>query len=147
MKHLSLLFLCLCIALSGFAKGIKINNKSEIKPYIIKIEKVENVGDQTLVTGKIRQLKRFSYSVDFGDCKIITPSNPDGVVGSLCKWNDDKKIPFQIKPISDLKNESFTIAFPYGSIPEEGDFDLQIGTSQNRDKTKLIIPNLTLQKK
>ena len=147
MKNLSLLFLCLCISLSGSAKGIKINSKSEIKPYIIKIEKVENVGDKTLLFGKIRQFKRFSYSVDFGECKIITSSNPSGIDGSLTKWNDDKKIPFQVKPISDMKDESFIISFPYGSFPEEGDFDLQIGTAQNKDKTKLIIPKLSLQKK
>ena len=147
MKKLFFIIVCLCVTISGFSLGIKINSKTEIKPYFIKIEKVANLGDYNLVYGKIKQLKRFSYSVNFGDCKIITNSNPNGVKGSLYKWNDDKKIPFEIKPISDQKEESFILAFPYGSIPEEGSFDLVIGTAQNKDKTELIIKDLELKKK
>ena len=146
MRHiLLLLFICSSLLLS--AKGFKINVKTEIKPYTIKIEKVENANGKTLVYGEILQQKRFSYSVEFGDCAIITSSNTDGIRGELIGWNDDKKIPFTMKTISDKKEESFILAFPEGSIPETGNFSLKIGTAQNRDRTELIISDLTLQKK
>lgn len=146
MKYIFLLLsLCCCLIVS--AKGIKINIKTEIKPYIIKIEKVENLDGKTLVYGTIKQQNRFSYSIEFGDCAVITPSNIDGIQGNLVGWNDDKKVPFTMKPISDQKEESFVLAFPEGTIPETGNFSLRIGTAQNKDKTELVIPNLTLQKK
>lgn len=144
---LLLLFIFLCSTFSLSAKGFKINVKTEIKPYTIKIEKVENADGKMLVYCKIKQQARFSYSVEFGDCAVITGSNTNGVQGSLYGWNDDKKIPFTIKPISDQKEESFVLAFPEGTIPQTGNFNLKIGTAQNRNRTELIIQNLTLQKK
>ena len=146
MKHILLLFfICSSILLS--AKGFKINIKTVIKPYSIKIEKVENLGGKTLVYGEIKQQERFSYSVEFADCAVITSSNANGIAGELIEWNNNKKIPFTMKPISDKKEESFVLAFPEGSIPETGKFDLKIGTTQNKNRTELIIQNLTLQKK
>lgn len=149
MKHIKhiLLLLLVCNSLVVYGKSFNINFKMEIKPYTIKIEKVENVDGKTLVYGKIKQQKRFSYSVEFGDCAVITNANTDGIHGDLIKWNNDKKIPFTIKPISDMMEESFVLSFPEGTIPQTGNFNLKIGTAQNRDKTELVIPNLTLQKK
>lgn len=146
MKQIFLL-LFICSTLFVSAKGFKINVKTEIKPYTIKIEKVENIDGKTLVYGKIKQQNRFSYSVEFRDCAIITSSNTVGVQGSLVGWNNDKKIPFTMKTISDQKEESFILAFPEGTIPETGNFNLKIGTAQNKNKTELIIPNLSLQMK
>ena len=146
MKYiLLLLFICSTLFLS--AKGFKINIKTEIKPYTIKIEKVEDLNGKTLVYGKIKQRERFSYSVEFGDCAIITSPNVNGTQGNLVEWNDDKKIPFTLKPISDQKEESFVLAFPEGSIPQVGTFNLKIGTVQNKNRTELVISNLTLKKK
>ena len=146
MKQIFLL-LFICCSLSLSAKGVKINVKTEIKPYTIKIEKVETVNGKTLVYGEILQQKRFSYSVEFGDCAVITSSNPNGVQGNLVGWNEDKKIPFTMKTINDKKEEKFILSFPEGTIPQAGSFSLKIGTAQNKDKTELIIPNLSLQKK
>lgn len=147
MKHILFLLVFICSALSLSAKVFKINVKTEIRPYTIKIEKVGTFSGKVLVFGKIKQRERFSYSVEFGDCAIITSSNTDGVQGELVEWNEDKKIPFTMKPISDKKEETFVLSFPDGSIPLTGKFDLKIGTAQNKNRTELIIPNLSLQKK
>lgn len=138
---------CLCTAILLGAKGIKLNTKAEIKPYSITIEKVETSNGRTNVYGKIKQQKRFSYSIDFADCSVITSVNPDGIKGQLTGWNDDKKIPFSIKPISDKKEEAFVLSFPEDAIPQTGLFDLKIGTEQNKDKTEIIVTDLSLEKK
>lgn len=139
-------FAFICMGLLLMAKGVKINVKEEIKPYTIKVEKVEFDKGKALIFCKIKQQQRFSYSIEFADCAVITSSNPSGIKGELVHWNDDKKIPFTCKPISDAKNESFVLSFPEESIPMTGIFDLKIGTVLNKDKKDLIIRNLSIDK-
>lgn len=129
------------------AKEVKINSKAEIKSFKITIEKAELVYKQVLIYGIIKQKPRFSYSVAFDSCGIRNPYTPDTIPGKLVLWNGNRKISSTIKLISNDDSDSFILAFPEGVLPETGLFDLRIGTIQDRDKTQLIIPDLSLQKK
>lgn len=142
---LFILFLCYGLLLS--ANEIKINSKTEIRPYTIKIEKIEYHGNNAFVYGKVKQQERFSYSISFEECLIVSSEIPQGVKGELIKWNDDKNVTTKIKTISDKSEEKFILEFPLEAIPTTGYFSLKIGTALNKNKTPLIIEKLTIQKK
>lgn len=129
------------------AKGFKINSKIEIRPFTIKIEKIENNAQNTLIYGCVKQQERFSYSILFEDCLIITSDNPNGIKGKLVKWNDDKKITHNDRTVSNSREERFVLEFPSDILPQTGAFSLRIGTIQNRAQTPIIIENISLKKK
>lgn len=148
MRHLFFILLSLSLAATLNAKGIKIDCKTVIKPYTIKIEKTETIGDQQYVYGKIKQQERFSYSISFEDCYVTSDNNSTSVTqGELIKWNDDKKVGNKIKTISDEEDEEFILAFPAGTIPDSGKFNLKLGNIQDRQKTDIVIYDLELKKK
>lgn len=135
----------LCVWLMMFAKGdIKFKVKEIINPYTIKIEKIGNDGKNILLYGSIKQKSPFSYSVDFSDCALIYDDGTESISGTLFKWNEDLKIPFLTKPISDKKEDNFIIAFPPDSFENDRYFSLKLGTVQNKNRTELIIKNLIL---
>lgn len=146
MKKLSTLLIVLFCSLMT-SQAIKINSKTEIKPYSLKIEKIEFVGDKSLIYGKVRQQERFSYSISFEDCLIISSENPNGVQGRLVEWNDNKKFNGLERPISDSHEDKFVLEFPKDAVPVNESFSLRIGTTLNKQKTPLIIENLFIQRK
>ena len=146
MKKLSTLLIVLFCTLMT-SQAIKINSKTEIKPYYFKIEKIEYVGDKSFIYGKVKQQERFSYSISFEDCLIISSENPNGVQGRLVEWNDNKKFNGPERPISDSHEEKFVLEFPKDAVPVNESFSLRIGTMLNKQKTPLIIENLSIQRK
>lgn len=146
-KRNLIIAICLCVSLLAFAKGIKLNYKAQVKPYNVKIEKVEFKSGKALLYGKIKQQNRFSYSVDFSDCYLTAPSRSSAVKGELVEWNDNKKITNFTKTISDQNNEEFIISFPAADFPESGQMDLHLGTILDRNKTPLLIEAIPLHKK
>lgn len=142
-KILVILFLFCGLLLS--AKGYKVKSKTQIKPFTIKIEKVEYKNNQALVIGNVKQQERFSYSISFEDCNVTTGGESNKTEGKLLDWNGEKKVGSMIKTISDEKEEKFILAFPETAIPKSGSFTLRMGTILNSAKTPIIIEGLKLK--
>lgn len=142
-KIITLLFVCCCLILQ--AKPIKTNKTVEVKSMTVKIENAKIFDNAFFIYGTIKQQNKFSYSVSFEDCRLITEDNPKGTPGKLIKWND-QKVTTDIKQISDKKADKFIIAFPIESIPENGSFDIKLGVIQDKNKTDIIVPNLYKKK-
>ena len=147
-KFITLIFIVLGISILN-AKDLtyKINNSTEIKPYNIKIEKVVNDGEHLYVYGNIKQFPRFSYSVSFDENNLKIETSSNTYKGKLIQWNDIKKITSFDKTISNEKEEAFVLEFPIDAITETGSFNLQIGLTLNKNRTPLIIENLSIEKK
>lgn len=140
-----ILFLTITISLFLSAKDYNIKYKSFFKPFNIKIEKIEIQPSAVIVFGKIKQMNRFSYSIDFENCYIL--NNGEKIYGQLIEWNNNPVQNKTMYPISDEREESFILSFPGECIPQEGTFDLKLGTIQNKDKSDLILTGLTIEKK
>lgn len=147
MKYLILSTLMMLSSMLAFSQNIKINYKGEIKPYTFKIEKAEVKNDDTVFTIKVKQQERFSYNISFQDCWLSFGNSSDEIKGSLKSWNDNKKIGSFPKPISDQKDEIFTLSFPGTDILYADEFNIKIGNIQDRLKTELIFNNIKLKKK
>lgn len=138
------LFICVACLLS--AKSFKINQKTDVKPFSIKIEKMEVLPNETVFHIKVKQQNNFSYSIDFEDCYVKTSADSEPIKGELKTWNDDKKIYRTVKTISNEDDEKLTLSFPTIDIPHTQPFTLKIGDIQNRDKTEIIIKDLKTKK-
>ncbi len=146
MRYL-LSFIFLCIIVCANAQYLKVNYKGEIRPYTIKIDKIEVKENQTIVFVEVKQQKNFSYNILLDNCTLIPNSTSQQVEGKLRTWNDSKKALEFSKPVRDDCAEKFTIMFPGTDILTSDYFDITIGTIQNRQKTPITIQNVAIKKK
>lgn len=146
MKQI-LIFACILCGLVCSAKGIKIKYKTEIRPYSVIIERVEDIDDHTYILGKIKQQEGFSYNVSFEECFVILPDSSEKTEGILYEWNENKNVGALVKNISDNSEEKFILEFPKGVLPENGGFSLYLGTILNKNKTPLLLEGITKRKK
>ena len=145
--YLTLFFIAISI-IFGSAKGIKVNFKGIVRPYTVKIEKIESVDNETLVFVKIKQQKNYSYSISFEDC-YIAPSDGSGtpIKGHLKIWNGDKKNIRDTKTVSDSDEEKFILSFPGINLSEIQNLNIKIGNILDRKKTEIIFTDIPLTKK
>ncbi len=136
----------LCIMLAVQAKPMKVNYKFDQKPFSFKIEKVDVVDGKTVVYIQVKQFSRFSYNISFEDCVLYTAKDPEGVKGELTGWNEDKKIPSAVKPISDEEFEKFQLTFPSASLAKGATFKIKIGNIQDREQTEIVAENVSIRK-
>lgn len=146
MRYL-LTLLVICSALLMQAKDYKIDRKERVQPYELKIEKFQVKGPNALLYVKIKQQKRFSYNVSFDNCYITLPGQADSIKGTLTKWNDEKKIYRNEKPVSDEGWEEAVISFPVSGIFEAPSFDLMLGNILDRKRTELRFKSLVIKNK
>lgn len=145
MKQL-LIFLFLFLSLTLSAKELKLDEKCQVLSIEVKLEKIEDLGENVIISGKIKQRKNFSYSVSFKDCKIET-SEGKTIPGKLIKWNDNEKIKSYDKTVSDDDSEKFVISFPSFNLGIIPDCTLTIGNVLDRKNTPIIFQNIKLKKK
>lgn len=146
MKQILSIFLAMT-AIMLQAKDIKIDYTGVVMPFVFKIEKMNVVDTETVITIKVKQRSNFSYSISFADCYVTIPSTNETVKGDLTSWNDDNKIYRKEQTISDQEDERFTLTFPTTILPECGPFDIKIGNILNKDKTPILFNGISAKKK
>lgn len=145
MRIFSLLtLLCICFVLQ--AKSIKINYKNQVRPFTIKIEKIDITDSGAVVYAAVKQQQNFSYGISFSDYYIKTPLNSEPVKGTLQTWNNEKKVWSESKPMSDNKEEKFTLFFPIQNLSDAESFDIKIGNIEDRKKTELFFKDIPIKK-
>ncbi len=145
MKYILSLILAL-VVITANGQKVKINYKGDIHPYKFKIEKAEVKDGNTIFYFKVQQKERFSYNILFDECLLSTNNSSSEIKGTLSTWNDDKRVNDFPKPISDQKEEVFTISFPGTDIIGASQFDIRIGTIQNKNKTPIIFEGIKIKK-
>lgn len=145
MKYF-LTFIALFLAFCLNAQNVRPNHRIEVKPFTVKIDKIEAKNGVTTIQGKVKQQKRFSYGISFADCAIITDSAPDGIKGELVKWND-KKSKKSDKNVSDEDFDKFVLTFPGNEVFSNATIDLRLGCILDRDRTEILVKDIRIKKK
>lgn len=145
MKYILSIILAL-VVITASGQKVKIKYKTELHPYKFKIEKAEVKDGNTIFYFKVQQKERFSYNISFDECILSTNNSSSEIRGALNTWNEDKRVNDFPKPISDQKEEAFTISFPGKDILGASQFTIKLGTIQNKNKTPIIFDNVKIKK-
>ena len=145
MKYILSIILALVVVTASGQK-VKIKYKTELHPYKFQIEKAEVKNGHTIFHIKVKQKERFSYNILFDECLLSLNNLSTEIKGNLSTWNDDKRVNGFPKPISDQKEESFTISFPGSDILGATQFTIRLGTIQNKNKTPIIFDSVRIKK-
>lgn len=145
MKNILTIVLLCCAILAG-AYDYKVNRDIKIKTYDVKIEKIEVKNGETVVYGKVKQKRNFSYNISFEDCYLTLDNYDYKTAGTLRSWNDEKKGLKNPKPVSDQRFEKFTLSFPGTACADARTITIKVGNIQDRQKTEIIFRDVILRK-
>lgn len=146
MRNILIVVFLFC-AIFADAQSFKVNRDTRLKSYEVKIEKIEVGNGETVVYGKVKQKRNFSYNISFDDCYILLDNTEDKVEGVLRSWNDEKRGLKNPKPVSDQNFEKFSIVFPGIACADAGIITIKVGNIQDRQKTEIIFHDVTLTRK